>query len=107
MLDRNDEVRHMAAFALGMLCHKDASSAEAVARSVLRIASLCNHSLWRIWAELQLTELVDEDALKSLSNICSTTRFQIPSGRNKSLRLRCATISALGRRLSRRTAPTI
>jgi len=64
MDDFNEEVRHLAAFALGMLTHKDASSTEAAVRSVLRIASLRNHHHWRIWAELQLTELVDEDAAR-------------------------------------------
>ncbi|HEY0396320.1 MAG TPA: hypothetical protein VGD01_17685 [Candidatus Elarobacter sp.] len=54
----------MAAFALGMLAHKDANSAEAAVRAVLRIASLRNHERWRVWAELQLTELVDEDSAR-------------------------------------------
>jgi hypothetical protein len=64
MQDPNEVTRGIAAFALGMLAHKDASSAEAVVRAVLRIASLRNHHRWRVWAELQLTELVDEDVAK-------------------------------------------
>lgn len=64
MQDPNEVTRDMAAFALGMLAHKDANSAEAVVRAVLRIASLRDHHRWCVWAELQLTELVDEDVAK-------------------------------------------
>jgi hypothetical protein len=74
MHDRIEEVRAMAAFALGMLAHKDANSAEAAVRAVLRIASLRNHERWRVWAELQLTDLVDEDAAKdSVQHILDDT----------------------------------
>jgi hypothetical protein len=65
MQDPREVTRGLAAFALGMLAHKDASSAEAVVRAVLRIASLRNHPRWQVWAELQLTELVDEDVAKN------------------------------------------
>jgi hypothetical protein len=64
MNDRIQEARTLAAFALGMLTHKDANSPEATVRAVLRIASLRKHDRWRVWAELQLTEFVDEDTAK-------------------------------------------
>jgi len=64
MDDRTHEARNLASFALGMLTHKDASSVEAAVRSVLRIATLRGHARWRLWAELQLTELVDEETAK-------------------------------------------
>lgn len=63
MDDRNTEARELAKFALGMLTFKD-SSVEAAVRSVLRIATLRDHAVWQVWAQLQLTEFVDEDAAK-------------------------------------------
>ena len=56
MPDRNDEARGIAAYALGMLTHRD-SSVEAGVRSVLRIANLRDHAWWQVWAQLQLTDL--------------------------------------------------
>jgi hypothetical protein len=63
MHERNQEARGLASFALGSLTMKE-SSAEAAVRSVYRIANLRDQYTWQVWAQLQLTELVDEDAAR-------------------------------------------
>lgn len=63
MTDNTEEARNLAAYALAMLTMKE-SSVEAGVRAVLRIATLLGQSWWQVWAQLQLTELVDEDTAR-------------------------------------------
>jgi hypothetical protein len=83
MPDSKELTRSLAAFALGSLAHKESSTAEGAVRSVLRIASLRKHPLWQIWAELQLTELVDEDVARDSVQHLLQDAFPDPQRRNQ------------------------